>query len=315
VSPPFGESKRNPDWLKCRADFSIHDLFFALMFAHCSHWEASMTNPVLAQGVRLGAYAAIVGLAVAGGLVALRAWAKPAQEIEACKLAVVDRGKVAEVLSGTAIKLADGRQVLLSGVFAPRPEANGQARPGAAESKMALSRLTLGKTVGLSSAGAPSKSGWLRAQLFLDGGAWVQGEMVASGNAVVRTLPDRRECAGALLRRETKARAQKKGLWATPEFTIHKADAAAQGQGRFGLVEGVVTTAANIRGRLFLNFGADYRTDFTVHVKPESAKLFADAGLNLESLEGRRVRVRGVIGDRNGPVINATAPEQLEILQ
>jgi hypothetical protein len=40
---------------------------------------------------------------------------------------------------------------------------------------------------------------------------------------------------------------------------------------------------------------------------------FAAAGVDLKDLEGRRLRVRGWVELRNGPLIQASAPEQIEI--
>jgi micrococcal nuclease len=43
--------------------------------------------------------------------------------------------------------------------------------------------------------------------------------------------------------------------------------------------------------------------------------MFAGAGLQPKSLERRRVRVRGWIEERNGPRIEASHPEQIEIAE
>ena len=84
--------------------------------------------------------------------------------------------------------------------------------------------------------------------------------------------------------------------------------------GSFQVVEGRVVDAAAVRGRRFLNFGADWRTDFTVTVAPADWKRFAAAGLSVQDYEGRRVRVRGWLDRINGPSIDATHPEQIEVL-
>jgi hypothetical protein len=41
---------------------------------------------------------------------------------------------------------------------------------------------------------------------------------------------------------------------------------------------------------------------------------FAAAGIDLRSLGGKRVRVRGTLAWRNGPMIEASHPEQIELL-
>ena len=42
---------------------------------------------------------------------------------------------------------------------------------------------------------------------------------------------------------------------------------------------------------------------------------FSSAGLAPKALESRRVRVRGWVEERNGPRIEATSPEQIEIAE
>ena len=72
--------------------------------------------------------------------------------------------------------------------------------------------------------------------------------------------------------------------------------------------------AAETRDRIFLNFGADWRTDFTATLASKDRRTFLAAGIDPMTLDGRRVRVRGWLYDRNGPAIDLTHPEQLEIL-
>ena len=88
----------------------------------------------------------------------------------------------------------------------------------------------------------------------------------------------------------------------------------AQDVDSFQLVEGIITSTADVRGRVYLNFGADYKTDFTVAIDKKHRKRFKKAGLDLLSLEGARVRVRGWIELTNGPVIWLDHPERLEVL-
>jgi hypothetical protein len=43
-------------------------------------------------------------------------------------------------------------------------------------------------------------------------------------------------------------------------------------------------------------------------------KALAKVGMSVESLKGKRLRVRGWVKSRNGPMIEATHPEQIELL-
>lgn len=264
------------------------------------------------QIVRIGAYGVVAGLLIAGAWVADRARAAAPEPV--CKVKTGPAVKVAAVLDGGAFELADGRRVLLSGVDVPRAKGKAAKSPLAEQARAAMTEILNGRAVSLGESGAPSKSGWLRAQVFTADGAWVQGQMVSKGLARVRTFPDRRECANALLASEQSARLAGRGIWRTLEYAVRTPSNAATIEGAFGVVEGRVESVADIGGRVFLNFGPDFRTDFTVHVKPENVSRFAEAGLGLEAMNGKRVRVRGYVRERNGPVIDAAIPEQIELL-
>ena len=82
----------------------------------------------------------------------------------------------------------------------------------------------------------------------------------------------------------------------------------------YEIVEGRIETVAEVRGRTYLNFGKNWRRDFTITIASDAAKLFEGQNEGLAALRGRSVRVRGWIENVNGPSINLTHPEQLEIL-
>ena len=83
----------------------------------------------------------------------------------------------------------------------------------------------------------------------------------------------------------------------------------------FQIVEGVVRGAAVVNKWGFLNFGKNYRDDFTAVVRRRDLGQFEKAGMDFEELRGKRVRVRGWLGNRNGPKIDVTHPEQIELVQ
>jgi hypothetical protein len=85
--------------------------------------------------------------------------------------------------------------------------------------------------------------------------------------------------------------------------------------GTFQIVEGKVVTSTVTRGRGFINFGADYRTDFTVTIEPDDMRTFRQAKFDVPGLAGKRVRVRGWIEFYNGPEITITTPAAIEVLE
>ena len=66
---------------------------------------------------------------------------------------------------------------------------------------------------------------------------------------------------------------------------------------------------------MYLNFGNDWKTDFTVTLGPMARRLFKKAGIEPLSLEGKRIRARGWLKKRNGPMIEASHPEQIEVIK
>ena len=81
------------------------------------------------------------------------------------------------------------------------------------------------------------------------------------------------------------------------------------------MVEGTVLDSAEVRGRTYLNFGEDWRSDFTVTISPKDKRRFREESFDLLALKGRRIRVRGWLHQRNGPMIDVTHPEQIELLE
>ena len=126
-----------------------------------------------------------------------------------------------------------------------------------------------------------------------------------------------RECAPELLARERAARKAKLGLWAISYYDLLDADNPADvlaERGRFALVEGKVVSVRESGATIYVNFGRRWTEDFTVTILKRNERSFAAAGVEPKRLSGWRVRVRGWIEERGGPWIEATRPEQIELI-
>ena len=254
--------------------------------------------------------------AMLGGL-GLPAWA--------CDLSPPEAATVAAVLDGETLKLTDGRTVRLIGAKAPMSPLGWRGEdpwPLVDEAKDALSVLAAaGKTVELRFGGLrQDRHGHVLAQVFVVEGEnrlWLQEALVARGLARVYSFSDNRACVAELLAREKEARAKRFGVWGSYAYRIEPAlDAKRLGRliHSYQLVEGTVVAVGEGAGRLYLNFTADWRSDFTVSVDRKNASVFAAAGIDLKALTGKRLRARGFLAWRNGPTIEATHPEQIELL-
>ena len=96
------------------------------------------------------------------------------------------------------------------------------------------------------------------------------------------------------------------------------ADSAAElsaARGRFTLVEGKVWSVRESAGTIYINFGPRWGQALTVTISKRDESGFTAAGVAPKTLEARRLRVRGWVEERNGPRIDATRPEQIEIAE
>src|SRR3546814_7601690 len=106
-----------------------------------------------------------------------------------------------------------------------------------------------------------------------------------------------------------------RGSWRDPFYAVRSAETAGDWLGGFELVEGRVHAVGRGGGKVYLNFAADWRQDFTATLGRPAQKLFAEQGLDLDGLAGKRLRVRGWLKSYNGPMIEVTHPEQIEVLR
>lgn len=224
-----------------------------------------------------------------------------------------ETGRVTSVESPVTLKLETGLTVRLSGVAAPEELAERET------SRAALEALTEGETVLLREVGpARDRYGRAVAQLYIAGEPerWAQGEMVRGGWLLAESVAGDSGDARALQALEAEARRAGRGHWGNGAFIVRAPDTngLAQHLDTFQIIEGIVVETAEVREWTYLNFGLDYRTDFTVAVHEDSLTRFEGTGIDPAALSGARLRVRGWVEPRNGPMITVDHPEQIEIL-
>ena len=149
------------------------------------------------------------------------------------------------------------------------------------------------------------------ARLIGEDGLDLAEALLATGHA--RVWP-RGETEGSLVSyyaREDAAREAGEGLWALPDHAVRgpDADALAQSMDSFQVVRGRVVDTGRSEGRRFLNFGTDWRTDVTAVLDRGVAK-----DLEVESLRGARVEVRGWVEMVNGPSLWLEDARALRVL-
>ena len=283
-----------------------------------------MTFPVAVSLLaRFSLGALICGAAICG--IDVRAASAQTADVAACPLDTGPARTVTSVFDAETIALDDGSEVRLAGILAPRPPLTAQAPaiwPPEVEATAALSRLVLGRPIFLGFSGRRNdRYGRLVAQVFVDDGnggrTWVQGRLLTEGHARANVLPEHAVCIEGLLAEERLARETNKGLWSNPAFAVRDAARSfelSRRRSTYQIVSGRVAKIANIKGRIYLNFGTDWRRDFTAGVTRKTQSHEPGWSAKLQALEGRRVTVRGWIERRNGPFIEIGHPRQVEIL-
>ncbi|HVZ14848.1 MAG TPA: thermonuclease family protein [Bauldia sp.] len=215
---------------------------------------------------------------------------------------------VASAVDGATLRLADGSEVRLAGVEAPMRPLDlpaGAPWPIADEARERLAALVGGgDTSAAWVAAGPDRYGRRHAYVFA-GGVPVAQALLEEGLARAREYPDESACFGPFLAAEAPALVAGRGLWALSQFRPVSADdsSLAEKNGLYALVEGRIDSVGHGTRMTFLDFGRDFRRDFTVMVPQELAVELAGAGLDPASLTGKRVRVRGVLEQSGGPAI------------
>ncbi|ODT71138.1 MAG: nuclease (SNase) [Pelagibacterium sp. SCN 63-23] len=234
-------------------------------------------------------------------------------------------GVVVEVSDGDTLVLESGLVVRLIGTQAPKLPLGREGFPTwplAREAKAELEKLALRRSVVLGYGGEEvDRYERALAHVFVETESgeriWAQRHMIESGLARVYSFPDNRLCLDQLLLSERRARVERLGIWADPYYSVRAADRPedlVDRAGDYELVEGRVLLADRSGSRVYLNFGRFWKEDFTAVIEAPALKLFAAAGLDPLTLEGTLVRVRGWIDNRDGPRIEVTHPEQIEVL-
>ena len=241
----------------------------------------------------------------------------------ACSLAEGAARAVVSVIDGDTLLLDDQSKLRLIGALRPAPPSPGTPEadwPPAAAAREALERFVTGQSLLLEfDQRAADRYGTQLAQAFVvsaDGSFWLQGRMVEEGLARAYSFPDNHGCAAELVGLEAAARALGRGLWANAAYAVRDADKTKEllhYTGSYQLVQGTVAEATQSKGRVYLDFGADWHTDFSVAIEPKGRQLFEKASFDLLSLKGKTIRVRGWIENTNGPQIRVSHPEQIEM--
>lgn len=223
---------------------------------------------------------------------------------------------VEQAVSGDTLLSADGAILSLAAVKAPevwQPDDAYRSWPHAERSRRQLAIVTHGQVLELFCDGeSKTFDNKLIAHALLPNGHWLQHQMVEKGMAFVFPRATQKLGLNELYAAELVARSGQYGLWSELDLLTGAGEQIQTG--RFKIVTGKVVAAARVGNRLFLNFGENWRTDFTVEIPSRALRRFKQQGIDPLEWQARRIEARGWVTWKGGPHILLEGPGQIRVL-
>ena len=222
------------------------------------------------------------------------------------------------VYDGDTFITTDGKKVRVLNINTPETaKKNKPSEPYSVKAKKHLEKLVNGKEVKLVF-DKEKKDKYKRylAYVYLKDGTFVNAEMLRSGLAHLYSFPNNVSKYDELRKAEDEARAKKLNLWSNERWELQNANSDKKVEkfrfGKYQMFKGKVIEVAKVGKRTFLNFGNNWRTDFSVEIKNKHLKHFSKP---LDSYKGKTVIIRGILRPVNGALINATHEQQIEVIE
>ena len=216
-----------------------------------------------------------------------------------------------EILDGIGlrgeIRLASGARVVLDSLLWPDT-------PEPAEAARVWLEARRGDSLVVVPRGQTDRWGRERADIQVaETGIDLAGGLIAAGLAFADANEHDSLCRPALRTVEDTAREKRLGLWRDSVLQATDGPALRAREGRFAVVEGRIRHVGERSARTYLDFVGRGEDGLTVMVSKRTWRMMRDRGLSAASLEGRRVRVRGILEVWRGPTLEANA-DAVEIL-
>jgi endonuclease YncB( thermonuclease family) len=223
----------------------------------------------------------------------------------------VVQDRAAQVISGDEIKLDDGKILKLAGIHAPFDATKKLA--DAAREK--LRDMAEEKTLAVENA-STDRYGRMAAEAYVSGAkkTGLQDEMLKAGMVFVYAPDGDAPRLSEWPKVEAAARAAKRGIWADAFYADTDATDADRKYGQFAFITGKALKAERVKNMVYLNFGDDWREDFTVAIAAHDLRAFRRANIDPLDYGGKVLRVRGWVRHEHRPMIYATNAEQIEVL-
>lgn len=222
---------------------------------------------------------------------------------------------VKEVIDGDTILLSDNRRIRYIGIDAPESGGLKPAEYYGDTAKEINRDLTEGKAVRIETdLDRVDNYGRTLAYVYV-GDIFVNGRLVELGAAVARPYPPNTKHYKDLKRKMERARDEKLGVWADVDRWMIPAEDAGRHIGLSKTVVGKVLRTEKKGFGVFLNFGEDFSSDFTVFIPAKNLPYFRDEGIEdpASLYRGKVIETTGTIREHNGPSISIKHPGQIYI--
>ena len=268
----------------------------------------------------------IIILVVFSSLISLspkRSYAENAQTLpvgDFAEMRKIKPSEVVDVVSPKTLLLLNGSIVQLSWIDVPDSDGD-DIDPLAVTARDILKDLLTGQKVDIyqtkkKDEGRVNRMGHVLAHLeSYDDKAWAQGALLRLGLARVKTSHVNADMGSQMLALEALARNERLGFWAEDGYGVLSTDEVEDAIGEFAIVEGQIESVALNKNRIYINFGKNWKSDFTVSISPQDKRRFSKAGLDPLGWGGQKVRVRGSVREYNGPYMEVTHPAAIEFIK
>lgn len=203
----------------------------------------------------------------------------------------------ASILSGDELALQDGRILRLAGIKAEGAEAKTYLKNNIKGHALLLQNATV------------DRYGRVEAVATLQGSTQsIEEEMLGQGLAFVYpAIGD--DQADTWLVLEKEARQKRSGIWGQDkDISSH---AAFYHIGSYQFVVDTVMKAERIKNKVYLSFGEE-KPHFTLIIAAHFLRSMKKRDMDWETLQGKRLRVRGWIEKNNGAAMTLTDLHQIE---
>ncbi|SDN79985.1 Endonuclease YncB, thermonuclease family [Methylobacterium phyllostachyos] len=233
--------------------------------------------------------------------------AAPQVGVPDCMTGPVRAEVLADIGIRGEIRLASGARVILDSLRWPDA-------PDVAAAARAWLDARRGAELAVMPRGRPDRWDRERADIQVaEGDTDLAGGLIGAGLAFADANEADSLCRPALRLVEADARAKGHGLWREPLPDAADGAALRARAGRFVVVEGRLRHVGERSNRTYLDFGTRGADALTVTVSKRTWRMVRARGLSAASLEGRLVRVRGILDIWRGPTLEA-GPDAIEVL-